>query len=164
MSWMKNVLVVANVTAGSEELLEAMRSRAAEGPTRFTLLVPSSRVGSAVGGDDAVGAAVGRMRGAGLDVESVLADSDPIVAVSETFDPRRHDEIIVATLPVGDSKWLQIDLPHRVARITSAPVTHVVASPRAPQAAHVAPAPAQHPWGLLRPLEALAWSGSRRRD
>lgn len=164
MSWTTQVLVIANVTAGSEELLGAMRSRASEGPTRFTLLVPRSRAVSAVDGADPLDAVVARMLDAGLDVESVVADSDPIVAVSETFDPRRHDEIIVATLPVGDSKWLQIDLPHRVARMTSAPVTHVIAVPRAPQATNVAPAPAQYPWGLLRPLEALTWSGSRRHD
>ena len=39
MPWTTSVLVVANVTAGSDELLEALRSRAEQGPTRFTLLV-----------------------------------------------------------------------------------------------------------------------------
>jgi len=163
MSWTKSVLVVANVTAGSKELLDTMTARAATGPTRFTLLAPRSSVASAVDGDDPIDGAVARMRAAGLDVESVVADADPIVAVSETFDPRRHDEIIVATLPVGDSKWLGIDLPHRVARMTSAPVTHVIAVPLAPQPANVASAPPQHHWGLLRPLEALTWSGGHHR-
>ncbi len=163
MSWTTNVLVVSNVTVDSAALLEALTSRAARGPTRFTLLVPRSGVAMAVG-DDPLEAGLARMREAGLDVESVVADADPIVAVSETFDPRRHDEIIVATLPVGDSKWLQIDLPHRVARMTSAPVTHVIAVPRPPEATKVAPPPPRHSSGLLRPLEALSWSGSRRRD
>ena len=164
MTWTTSVLVVANVTAGSEELLEAMRARAATGPTRFTLLVPRSAAAARAAGDaDAVEAVVAGMRDAGLEVDSVVADADPIVAVSETYDPRQHDEIIVATLPVGDSKWLQIDLPHRVARMTSAPVTHVIAGrPRRPAAA--APAPARNRWGLLRPLEVLSWSGSSRRD
>lgn len=164
MSWTTSVLVVANLTAGSVELLDEMRARAAAGPTRFTLLVPRSRVATPGGGDDPLDAALARMRDAGLDVVSVVGDADPIVAVSETFDPRSHDEIIVATLPVGDSKWLRIDLPHRVARMTSAPVTHVLATPRAPLATTVAPSAPQPRWGLLRPLEVLTWPGSGRRD
>lgn len=129
MSWTTSVLVVANVTAGSDELLEAMKARAARGPTRFTLLVPRSNVGRQGTAEDPLDTALARMHEAALDVENVVADSDPILAVNETFDPRRHDEIIVGTLPVGVSRWLQIDLPHRVARMTSAPVTHVIASP-----------------------------------
>lgn len=164
MSWTASVLVVANITADSDELFDVMRARAAVRPTRFTLLVPRTSGARGVDAADPLDAVVARMRAAGLDVASVVADSDPIVAVSETFDPRRHDEIIVATLPVSDSKWLLIDLPHRVARLTSAPVTHVIASPRPPQPTTLTLAPPQHRWGLLRPLEALAWSGSHRHD
>jgi hypothetical protein len=161
MSWTTSVLVVANVTAGSAELLDAMKARAARGPTRFTLLVPRSRVARDLRSPDPLDAAVARLRDAGLDVTAVIADSDPIVAVSEAFDPRRHDEIIVGTLPVGDSRWLRIDLPHRVARMTSAPVTHVTATPRSTTPP---PAPPKHQPGLLGPLEVLSWSGGRRRD
>jgi hypothetical protein len=38
-----------------------------------------------------------------------------------------YDEVIVSTLPVKVSKWLKLDLPHRVERGTGLPVTHVVA-------------------------------------
>lgn len=127
MPWTANVLVVANRTAGSRELLDAMRVRAAKGPTHFTLLIPRARSAPDAGTADPLAAVLERMRDAGLDVESVIADADPVLAVSETFDPLRHDEIIVGTLPVGASKWLQIDLPHRLARLTSVAVTHVVA-------------------------------------
>jgi len=34
----------------------------------------------------------------------------------------------VSTLPGGISKWLKLDLPHRVERATGLPVTHVTAS------------------------------------
>jgi hypothetical protein len=44
----------------------------------------------------------------------------------------QYDEVVVCTLPTGASKWLQVDLPHRVAKITDAPVMHVVAGERAP--------------------------------
>jgi hypothetical protein len=131
-----------------------------EDMTALRVLPPAHYVG-AVEAMDVISAAVARLRDAGLDVTAVIADSDPIVAVSEAFDPRRHDEIIVGTLPVGDSRWLRIDLPHRVARMTSAPVTHVTATPRSTTPP---PAPPKHQPGLLGPLEVLSWSGGRRRD
>ena len=42
----------------------------------------------------------------------------------------KYDEIVVSTLPTGASKWLQIDLPRSVQRITGVQVEHVVAAPR----------------------------------
>jgi hypothetical protein len=41
MSPKARVLVVANRTADSSELIAALRQRAARSPTRFTLLVPA---------------------------------------------------------------------------------------------------------------------------
>ena len=46
MAWEFHVLVVANVTATSDELLAALRERAGRGACRFTLLMPRE-------GDDA---------------------------------------------------------------------------------------------------------------
>ena len=43
MSSTANVLVVANRTADSPELIAALRQRAARSPARFTLLVRPSR-------------------------------------------------------------------------------------------------------------------------
>jgi hypothetical protein len=131
VTWQTKVLVIANQTADSEELLAAMRDRRAGGPIAFTLLVPAGPSGreEAAGRLDAV---VGRMREEGLEVEGVLGrDPDPLIAVQEAWDPRAFDEIIVSTLPTGVSRWLQVDLPHRIAKLTDAPVKHVVAAQRA---------------------------------
>jgi hypothetical protein len=85
--------------------------------------------------------AVARMREAGLEVEGSLGrDSDPLSAAHQAWDPAKYDEIVVCTLPTGVSKWLQVDLPHRVAKLTDAPVTHVVAHERNPAAADPAAA------------------------
>src|SRR5262245_22728286 len=126
------VLVIANRTADSPELLDAMSARCRRGPAAFTLVVP--RTGSAPA---PVQALVDRLRTAGFEADGVDGDADPIVAFREAWDPGRYDEVIVSTLPTEASRWLQIDLPHRVARIADAPVTHVVAVSN-PQAAATA--------------------------
>ena len=55
----------------------------------------------------------------------MLGDVDPACAVIELWDPQRWDEILVSTLPASTSRWLRIDLPHRIARAVDAPVRHV---------------------------------------
>jgi hypothetical protein len=130
MAWQTRALVVANRTADSDQLLEALESRARSGPIAFTLVLPCGPTGR----DEArarLEGAVARMRSRGLEVEGSLGgDSDPIVAAHEAWDPNAMDEIVVCTLPTGVSKWLQLDLPHRIAKLTDAPVTHVVAADR----------------------------------
>ena len=127
MAWEFHVLVVANLTATSEELLAALRERAERDACRFTLLTPRS-------GPESVGLltdAIEAMRAAGLEkVDGHMGDRDPIVAVMEIWDPREFDEIIVSTLPTGASRWLGIDLPRRLERLTSVSVRHVVAQPQ----------------------------------
>jgi GABA permease len=78
------------------------------------------------------------LREAGVAVEGVVGDADPMVAVQEAWDPRRFDEIIVATLPTGASRWMAADLPHRVERFSGARVAHVVAAPGRTRLAAVA--------------------------
>jgi hypothetical protein len=135
MAWQTRALVVANRTADSDQLLEALEGRARSGPVAFTLVVPCGPSGR----DEArarLESACARMRAAGLDVDGALGrDSDPLVSVHEAWDPAAFDEIIVCTLPTGVSKWLQLDLPHRVAKLTDAPVSHVVAREAHPAAA-----------------------------
>lgn len=137
MSGAARVLVVANRTADSDELLDALRERATRGPVEITLLVPQTwEVRDPHGGRESatrrMRAALERLRDEGLAAEGQLGDPDPGVAVEAIWDPARFDEVIVSTLPHPVSKWLALDLPHRVARLTGAPVTHVVASEREP--------------------------------
>ncbi len=134
---MADVLVVANRTAEAPELIDALRERAAQGEAVFTLLVPSTPHGVAwaadmhSGSDEAEGhmlGAVEQMRAAGLNVkEGKVGDPDPIAAVQDEVNFASYDEIVVSTLPGGISKWLKLDLPHRVERSTGLPTTHVVA-------------------------------------
>jgi hypothetical protein len=159
MAWRFNVLVVANVTADSPELLQALRERAARESCSFTLLVPAPVPGAA--GREAAAArledALAQMREAGLDADGTVGDHDVAMAVHDAWDPRRYDDIVVCTLPTGSSKWLQVDLPHRIGKLTGALVSHVVSAPPSPpreRVLHHREEPAH--LGVLTPLGALA--------
>jgi hypothetical protein len=159
MAWKTNILVVANVTADSDELLTALSECAARGPTSFELIVPPRGVGegSRQAAQERLDEALARARERGLEIDGRLADSDPVVAVTEAFDPRRFDEIIVSTLPVGVSRWLQVDLPHRLERITGVPVRHVLGREPRPPARSMFRAPPERR-GVLAALMPLSWS------
>jgi hypothetical protein len=123
VAWQTHVLVVANRTAGSEELLEAMKRRAARGATAFTLLMPAGP-----GAQGRLDGALAKMRAAGLEVVGKQGvDGNPLFCVGDLWDPSVFDEIVVSTFPTGVSHWLNLDMPQRMARLTDAPVEHVVA-------------------------------------
>ena len=127
------VLVLANRTADSPQLRDALLERRERGPIAVTLLVPAAWEaqdphGGVETGRRRVRAALERLRDTGLDVQCRLGDADPVAALRETWDPDRYDEVIVSTLPSRFSRWLQIDLPRRAGKITGAPVTHVEAA------------------------------------
>jgi hypothetical protein len=131
MPWTTKLLVIANRTIESEEIRRAIVDRAAAGPVQVTLVAPASSGGATVRARRTATAqrlegAVQGLREAGVPVEGVVGDSDPMLAVQDAWDPCRFDEVIVATLPTGVSRWMAADLPHRVERLTGARVTHIV--------------------------------------
>jgi hypothetical protein len=135
---MASVLVVANRTAECPELLEALRTRAVQGPCEFTLLVPSTPHGIAwaadmhAGGEEAERhrvAFVDELREEGLNVaDAKVGDPDPLAAIQDECNFHEYDELIVSTLPHKISKWLHIDLPRKAGAATGLPVTHVIGS------------------------------------
>jgi hypothetical protein len=132
--------VVANRTAESDELMEALRRRADEGSAKFHLVVPSTARGVSWAADMHAGedaaehdleAALERLRGRGLDIDGSVGDPDPIAAVQDAANKGSYDEVIVSTLPKHVSKWLRVDLPRKAAHATGLPVTHVEAHSKA---------------------------------
>jgi len=134
------ILVVANRTAESPELLDALQKRSVHGPCEFTLLVPATPHGIAWAADmhGAEGEAgehrdafVAELRGEGLDVrDAQVGDCDPLAAVQDACNFADYDELIVSTLPLRVSKWLRLDLPSKARAATGLPVQHVVGSER----------------------------------
>jgi hypothetical protein len=135
---MASVLVVANRTAESPELLDALRARAVHGPCEFTLLVPSTPHGLAWAADPDAGhdaaeahrqAFVDELREEGLNVvRAKVGDPDPLAAIQDECNFHGYDELIVSTLPLKISKWLHVDLPRKAGAATGLPVTHVIGS------------------------------------
>jgi nucleotide-binding universal stress UspA family protein len=131
-----SVLVIANRTAGSDELLEALKERAQSGGAQFHLVVPAtargvSWVADMHAGSDAaehdLEGALEKLRGAGLEVDGEIGDPDPVAAVQDAANSATYDEVIVSTLHKHVSRWLKLDLPSKAAHATGLPVTHVEA-------------------------------------
>jgi len=133
------VLVVANQTAESDDLLAALRERAEQGDYEFTVLIPATPHGFAWAANMAANkgreeaeehrdALVERLRAAGLPVkEAIVGDPDPLAAIEDATNLGDYDELIVSTLPHHVSKWLHLDLQRKAAHATGLPVTSVEA-------------------------------------
>jgi hypothetical protein len=134
-----NVLIVANKTAATPALLDAVRKRATAGRARFHLLLPNpADHASVTEGERDLSIEAGKQmlalalplidRAAGSHVEgSVSLRHDPMDAIEETLHDGNFDEIILSTLPHHVSHWLHIDLPSRVQHL-GLPLTTVIAS------------------------------------
>ena len=131
---MARILVVANKTAESPDLLEAMRAKGTEHD--YVLVVPAGegRLGFEKAADpDAarahtephLEAALEKMRAEGFTIEGTVGDTDPAAAVQDACNFSEFDEIIISTLPLKVSKWIKMDLPSKAERATGLPVTHV---------------------------------------
>ena len=134
------VLVVANRTAATPALIEAVRERAARGECSFTLLVPNpvrglDRTMDPEDHDRSEGAAVLELalpllsEAAGSPVDGQVGDAEALAAIQDAVNLGAFDEIIISTLPTRVSRWLHLDLPHKAAGL-GLPVTTVTAQGR----------------------------------
>ena len=119
------VLVVAHKTAATAALLDAVRERAAEGPAKFTLLVPNPAHGlhKVVDAEDqdageaqsVLAEALPKLSdAAGSTVEGIVGDPDPSAAIQDAINLRGFDEVMISTLSPRLSRWLHLDLPSKV--------------------------------------------------
>src|SRR3954452_7591571 len=144
MSSEAKVLVVANKTAATPALIEAVRERAARGGARFTLLVPNAAHGlhrlvhppvlSQSEAEQTLELALPLLESAaGAPVEGMIGVAEPLAAIQDAINIHGFDELIISTLPQRVSKWLKLDLPSKAAGL-GLPVTTIVASGRAENA------------------------------
>ena len=134
------ILVVANKTAATPALLDAVRERAARGPCEFTLLIPNATHGlhTVVDPEDqsqneaeaTIELALPLLEdAAGTPVDAMIGVPEPLAAIQDAINLHGFDELIISTLPSKVSKWLRLDLPHKAAGL-GLPVTTVTARSR----------------------------------
>ena len=112
----KHVLVVANETLAGDELVDAVRTRAEQGPIRTVVIAPvnepsagyvvyrNSRRASAGRRVDKMVAA---LRVAGIPAHGDVFEGGPIAAVQDVLALEDVDELIVSTHPQQTSGWLR---------------------------------------------------------
>jgi GABA permease len=147
---------VANQTLGGQELLDAIRDRMTRGPAEFWVVAPATPTThltpdfGAISGafpidpgvlptaaevrDEGIAVAksnleteLSRLREIGATADGAVGDPDPMAAIEEAVAHRQFDEIILSTLPPGISRWLALDLPHRVRRKIDVPLAVITA-------------------------------------
>lgn len=124
-------LVLAAKTAVADELLEHLRTKAAQGERQhmFIIVVPQE---SAAGGAAAQARArmaqlVDRCVATGLLAAGMTGDPDPYMATMNALQLFRVDDIVISTLPATRSGWLRADLIERVRKASNKPVEHIEA-------------------------------------
>jgi hypothetical protein len=132
------VLVVEHKTSVTQPLLDAVSERARRGPCSFTLLVPNSTHGlhkvvdpNDQGADEARSALDRNLpalsAAAGVQVEGLVGDPDPVAAIEDAINLHGFDEIIISTPSPRLARWLRLDLASKVSGM-GIPVTTVGSS------------------------------------
>jgi hypothetical protein len=123
-----NVLVIANQTVLSGELLDRIRERAAKSPAAFLIVAPQSDDEEHVDADRRLRRALTELRGEGIEAHGQVVHPDPYTAARHVVNDERVDEIIVSTFPGERSGWLRRDLVQRLRKDTGLPVDHVISA------------------------------------
>lgn len=140
----RTILLVGNQTVTGDAVLDEVARRAGA-DAHVVVLVPATRPERQVVRDVPVegateeygetlarwrlGAAVERLRAAGVDADGRVGPEDPYAAICGVLLEHPVDEIVLSTLPPATSRWLDADLPDRLRRLTGHPVTVVTAAP-----------------------------------
>ena len=120
------MLVIANQTVVSDELLDRIRKRAAQSPASFLIVAPQSDDEEHADADRRLRRALSVLRGEGIDAHGQVVHPDPYTAARQVVNDERVDELIVSTFPGERSGWLRRDLVERLRKDTKLPVEHVI--------------------------------------
>jgi hypothetical protein len=122
-----HTLVVATQTVDSDDLLERLKSRAAERPHRYTIISPRSGQVTREEVCDRLARALATLYKAEIDATGQPMSPEPAAAIENAIEHYRIDEILISTFAGEQSKWLQEGLIGKVKEMTDKPVEHVEA-------------------------------------
>jgi uncharacterized membrane-anchored protein len=123
------VLIVANKTAATPALLDAVTRRASQSPATFHLLVPNVAPHAEITDEErrrhrrdadqmlALALPLIEQASGGPVTGSISVRHDAFDAVEEILHDGEFNEIILSTLPRHVSEWLHSDLPSRLGRL-----------------------------------------------
>ena len=136
---MPRILILANQTASSPELTNAIREIIKkDAATEFVLLVPATPVEDLLDWQDGDNEAVAKrtaqtakehLEGVGANViRTEVGDPSPVKAIEDELQrhEEKYDGIVISTLPLQRSRWVALDQPRRIERRFKLPVIHVV--------------------------------------
>jgi GABA permease len=139
------VLVLANETVESNELLDELRRIGAARDAVYQVVVPASPIdtgAAATHGPLDISEATTRaaqhrldqtlntLRSQQLQADGELGDYRPLRALAHAVETFRPDQIVISTLPPEDSVWHRFDVVDRARAEYQIPVTHVVSRVR----------------------------------
>ncbi|MCP3990275.1 MAG: hypothetical protein GY724_14455 [Actinomycetia bacterium] len=134
------ILIIANKTLGGAEMLDRIgQLDEPSGSASFYLLVPATPVGESPwegqdfrrqsGVDEAatrLGQSLEMISDRGVQINGEVGEADPVDAVRVLLDRGlSFDRILLSTFTSGFSRWLRLDVPHRLGRIANVPVEHI---------------------------------------
>ena len=140
----RRVLVMANETANSKELLDELRRIGADSAAKYFVVVPASPIETGVAAthgpldlweatqqaaQERLDYTLSTLRSENLDADGALGDYRPLRALANAVDSFHPDQIVIATLPPEYSVWHRFDIVDRARAQHGVPVTHVVATP-----------------------------------
>jgi GABA permease len=141
----RRVLVMANQTVDSAELLDELRRIGADTTASYFVVVPASAIETGVaathGPLDVMEATERAARARldhtlstlwaeDLDADGALGDYRPLRALANAVDTFHPDQIVISTLPLEESVWHRFEVVDRArAEHSNIPVNHVVANP-----------------------------------
>ena len=135
---MARYLAVAHQTSESDEFVKAVHAAVKDDPdAEVVLVVPATPIKHLLDAytegqveriaEARAGAARERLEAAGVKVaDARVGDARPYEAVVDALNQDEYDHIIVSTFPKGVSRWLHMDVIHRLEQKYRRPVTHVV--------------------------------------
>jgi DNA-binding LacI/PurR family transcriptional regulator len=121
-------LVVANRTAGGQELVDMLRAEADSDRDRIFIAVVPQEGGEGSASTIARQRLTGfltKLRENGVMASGMIGDPDPHDAILNALDLFTVDHVVISTLPQTKSGWMRADLVDRVRNATAARVDHV---------------------------------------
>lgn len=144
------VLVLANQTVESDELLDELRRIGADRDTTYYVVVPASPIDTGVANthgpldiseatqqaaQERLDSTLATLRSEDFEATGTLGEYRPLRALAKAVETFRPDQIVISTLPPEESVWQRFDVVDRARAEHHLPVTHVVSRVRATEPA-----------------------------